>query len=653
MSFISSIFLWFLPLITIPLIFHLLKRRKYQNISFSTLRFFKSIQTEAINKLSIINIILLIIRTLIILFIILLLSRPTIEGKFNSKYSNNNNLTYVIIDDSYSNIQFIQNDLTKLLKQIYNSYNENTTFMISLLSDNSIIHNGKLQLNKITSLNIDPSFTSKKFNINNILDNILDKDIYSNIDIYFVSDFQSKSFPPINEESISIKDNINFFILKNEPNNKNIFINNVSIENNVIIPNEIIDINTQISSTSLNVDNLEVELHINNINVGKNTLNIKENNFYNLKFRTSIPEEGRYNCKLSINDPSELNLDDNYYFTLETNKESNICIISNSNEDYYFTKAVNTYNQLHKNLSIIHLTSENYLLNNHSTFESVIVFDYSLITKELYYKINSQTNNIIVIPNEDFKANNYLSKLLNMEAYSNLKSTHLKNDSFISIDTESIKDPNLSLIFSSDIPERKLIFFKYTNIPISANTIIAHDNGYSFLNKFEIENNTLITLSTPLDLSSSNLPIKGIFIPFVLEITKENVLKNHYTCNETINSEEDIAYTITPTKDTILINNKSLKLNNIGFHKLFYNSNDNDFIALNIDQNEFNDTYLTNDQVLTIFPDVTIIDVNSSFQEKLNNMVVGYEIWRYLLYFIIILIIAEMYLSNIYFIKND
>ena len=61
--------------------------------------------------------------------------------------------------------------------------------------------------------------------------------------------------------------------------------------------------------------------------------------------------------------------------------------------------------------------------------------------------------------------------------------------------------------------------------------------------KFEIENNTLITLSTPLDLSSSNLPIKGIFIPFVLEITKENSLKNHYTCNETINSEEDIAYT--------------------------------------------------------------------------------------------------------------
>ena len=110
---------------------------------------------------------------------------------------------------------------------------------------------------------------------------------------------------------------------------------------------------------------------------------------------------------------------------------------------------------------------------------------------------------------------------------------------------------------------------------------------------------------------------------------------------------------IPPTKDTILINNKSLKLNNIGFHKLFYNSNDNDFIALNIDQNEFNDTYLTNDQVLTIFPDVAIIDVNSSFQEKLNNMVVGYEIWRYLLYFIIILIIAEMYLSNIYFIKND
>ena len=49
MTFISSIFLWFLPLISIPLIFHLLKRRKYKIIEFSTLRFFKTIETEAIS----------------------------------------------------------------------------------------------------------------------------------------------------------------------------------------------------------------------------------------------------------------------------------------------------------------------------------------------------------------------------------------------------------------------------------------------------------------------------------------------------------------------------------------------------------------------------------------------------------------------------
>ena len=76
MTFITSALLWFIPLISIPFIFHLLKRRKYENIPFSTLRFFKDIESDSINKINLINILLLIIRSLIILFIIIMLARP-------------------------------------------------------------------------------------------------------------------------------------------------------------------------------------------------------------------------------------------------------------------------------------------------------------------------------------------------------------------------------------------------------------------------------------------------------------------------------------------------------------------------------------------------------------------------------------------------
>ena len=653
MSFISSIFLWFLPLIAIPLIFHLLKRRKFKNIEFSTLRFFKAIQSEAINRLSVINIILLIIRTLIILFIILMLSRPAIEGKYNSKYSNNNNLVYLIIDDSYSNIETLQNNLNTTISQIHKSYNDDTNFTISLLSDNSIIHDAKLSNEKISFKNLSPSYKSKRLDLNNMYSNIPDKKIYSNIDVYFISDMQSNSIPKITGKDYLFNNDFNLFIIKTNPISQNIYVSDISVKNKLIIPNEIIDINAKIYSSSMDIENLDIELYINNINVGKNTLNVTANNSYDILFKSSIPDNDKYNCKLSINDPSNINIDDDFYFTLEAKAQSEICIISDTNEDYYITKALKSYNQLHKNVSIVHLTSSDYLYNTYGNFDSVILFDYSLLNNSLYSKIDSQTNNIIMIPNVNVSSNTFLTDLLNVNAYKNLESSTLNNNSFISLDTENIKDEHMRSLFDISIMERKVKFFSFLHVPITSNTLIPFDNGYSFLNKFTVNSNSLYIISSPMDLTATNFPIKGIFIPFIGDITKKNNLNNYYTCDQSISLQNEAKFHINPTRDTLFTNENIIYIDDIGFHQIVYSSNEVDYFASNIDKNEFNDSILSIKQIKAIFPYAEIIDINDDFQKVLSKMVVGYEGWRYLLYLVIILIILEMYLSNIYFVKNE
>ena len=141
MSFISSIFLWFIPFISIPLIFHLIKQKKYRSINFSTLRFFKDIQKDTISKISLINILLLIIRTLILLFIILMLSRPLKHSKYSSTYLNDNTLVTILIDNSFSNYEFVNNRLNHIIKEIQTLYNENSILKVILLSNDSDIFN--------------------------------------------------------------------------------------------------------------------------------------------------------------------------------------------------------------------------------------------------------------------------------------------------------------------------------------------------------------------------------------------------------------------------------------------------------------------------------------------------------------------------------
>ena len=103
MGFLSSIYLWLLPLSTLPLLIHLFYNRKFKTVNFSSIKFLKILKIDTIKKVRIIEILLLIIRTLIILFIILMLSKPVIKSKSFSSLSLNNPILCVIaLDDSFS-----------------------------------------------------------------------------------------------------------------------------------------------------------------------------------------------------------------------------------------------------------------------------------------------------------------------------------------------------------------------------------------------------------------------------------------------------------------------------------------------------------------------------------------------------------------------
>ena len=121
MSFLTPFFLWLLPLSAIPLIIHLLNRRNLITIDFSTLRFLKLLERESIRKLQILQLLLLILRTIIILCIILMISRPVINGIFNLQNSGESALHAIIMDDSFSmsgNKENVQNTAQKILNQI-------------------------------------------------------------------------------------------------------------------------------------------------------------------------------------------------------------------------------------------------------------------------------------------------------------------------------------------------------------------------------------------------------------------------------------------------------------------------------------------------------------------------------------------------------
>lgn len=87
----------------IPLVLHLLTLRKLKTVEFSTLRFLKELQQTSIRRLQLKQLLLLVVRTLLIVFLVGAFSRPTIQGSIPLVLAERAKTTAVVIlDDSYS-----------------------------------------------------------------------------------------------------------------------------------------------------------------------------------------------------------------------------------------------------------------------------------------------------------------------------------------------------------------------------------------------------------------------------------------------------------------------------------------------------------------------------------------------------------------------
>ncbi len=110
MTFLNPFFLWFLPLISVPIIIHLLAKRKSKLIDFPSLKFLKLLEHDALRKFNVKQLLLLIIRTMMVLLIILAFARPSLDrGSGLGINSGSIDLFLIGVDNTASNRSNFEN----------------------------------------------------------------------------------------------------------------------------------------------------------------------------------------------------------------------------------------------------------------------------------------------------------------------------------------------------------------------------------------------------------------------------------------------------------------------------------------------------------------------------------------------------------------
>lgn len=102
MQFLNPLVLLALAAASVPLLLHLLQRRKLRPIDFSTLRFLKELQKTTVRKFKLRQLLLLMLRTLIIAFVVLAFARPALRGTIGGFGSHARSTVVILLDNSLS-----------------------------------------------------------------------------------------------------------------------------------------------------------------------------------------------------------------------------------------------------------------------------------------------------------------------------------------------------------------------------------------------------------------------------------------------------------------------------------------------------------------------------------------------------------------------
>ena len=157
MNFLANIYLWLLPLVSVPLLIYLFNRSNDRNYEYSSIKFLTSINKKSIKKINLLNILLLIIRTLIVLFFIFMMTRPFYNRSFDSK-NDADGYALIAIDNSLSMYNNIDTELNKTLTNIINPLNDRVKIDIITTDNFTNIFSGYKKNFKLSQISIPKSF---------------------------------------------------------------------------------------------------------------------------------------------------------------------------------------------------------------------------------------------------------------------------------------------------------------------------------------------------------------------------------------------------------------------------------------------------------------------------------------------------------------
>ena len=712
-SFLNPYFLWFSPLISVPIIIHFLFKKKKEIVRFSETAFINWINKQIIRRFKLRQILLLILRVLILVLLTLTFARPLLYMVpiFN-RFKKEMTAKVLILDNSYS-MGYVERGKTRFSKAI--EVSRQIIEMMQVGDEMAIIVMSKKTPSVISHLTGDVTELFKKLNKVNLSFHSTDlfSALFNAYDILERSNLPNKQIIVISDMANHIwckdfKKNMNdfhpqaglIFVDVAGESSSNLAVDEVKVKKGEI--SELSEIEVEIRNYSSKKD-VEVltNVSIENRNVLQGFVNLdkKKGKLYkNFFYRFS--KSGNFPAKVRIN-PKDLSvdrllLDNEYFFQVKVrDKIKVLCVEGNPtfspflNDTFYVRQAL-----MPKEGSKISVTVVGAQELNDISFEpfSVIVLSnvgklMSEQTSKLFGYVK-KGGGLIFFLGENVEIDEYNNNLGNLLP-GKLQGIIGGNGKYQTISFQDLNHPILKIFAQPGQGDLNLAkFYYYFNVEPKevSNCLLKFSDGNPCLVEGSIPYDgagKIFLFSSTANRKWTDFPVKPVYLPLIqqmvyylarndlLESRKKNIyvggmIKKTFSSSYIPSFVQIIkpnkkASRIIPIKvgDAYNIEFKDVDLP--GIYQLSYFENgrkSEEFFPVNLDlkDEESNLTKISRDRIKenSFLNQAVIIDELKDLEKKLAQVSQGKEITKILILLIFGLFLIEGYLrySNVLFFRK-
>lgn len=686
MNFLNPSILFGLIAVSIPILLHFLNLRKLKTIEFSTLIFLKELQKSKIKRIKLKQLILLIVRSLIIIFLVLAFSRPTLKTNYVSNSSANNSAV-IIIDNTFS--MSLINDKGSLLNQSkliakklidqFKEGDEVTVISIGELKKKKFHPTSNFseinkQIDEIEISEVSNTINEAVVEATKILfqSNKLNKEIYLLTDMQKSRLYNSKDELSSYGKSIDERTSFYLFDFSNE-DFSNLGIISFESENQIFELNKQISFSVKVKNYSeLKSDNNVVSLFVNGKRSAQKNISLSSKETKDVLLETTLQDTGLVSFSAELEDDNIL-FDNQFYLSVNVKKEISVLILTDSYDD---SKFVRQALELNPSIKIFETLSTQINSVNPSKYDMLILI--AGANKEIENNINKiidVNKNILVFPSSNattINFSNIIKKLSNN--YNFIEKGKINSDQIISeFGKVDFNHPLLKNIFLDEKKSKieSPSFNKYFQVNYTGKEkpIIEYVDKSPFLFEIKsIKNSILVFTSTP-SLSSNDFVLKSFFAPLInriiyylaIKLKEEKIKTGNNFFVDLSKSTSALIKVEKPSNEVEFINKDSLlnklvlNYNNTykkGCYKFFSNDILIDFNDVNIDPLESeNDKYSLKDfeeylKEIQFGGKLFFIRQNENFRKIINESRFGIELWKYFLITALLLLIIESLISR-------